>query len=856
MPEEKGENRALSRRAFLGSSVTATVASMITPVTTAFPAVAGEHSREQASPSQPKVAFRSAKPIWPRGRETEMNLFVGFRALFEASPGRQVYLRVAGATLLRIYINGKFLSSGPARGPHGFFRVDLLDITPLLVAGKNSACIEVAGYNVNSYYVLNQPSFLQAEITDDANVIASTAGKGKPFEAKILSQRVQKVQRYTFQRGFSEVYRIDQKSDEWREHADAAFAAVPCVTSESRSLVPRRVPYPQYTKRQPEQTVSAGTFHWIAKGPKSLAEDNTVPFRGKISSTLLGFTEQEMEVVPYLELQRAENAVNDRVDMPYVSSQGMQLQSKQFKILDFGTNLTGFIGVTVEVKTPTKLYVAFDEALTDGDVDFTRLNCVNIIAYTLAPGSYNLESFEPYVLRFLKPMVLEGECEIRNLYLREFTAPDVWTAHFSSSDEGLNELFAAAREGYRANAVDLFTDTPSRERSGWLCDSSFTAPVAPLLSGHTLVEKCFFENYLLPEKFLYIPNGMLPMCYPADHYNENFTPNWSLWFLIQLEDYLSRSGDEEMVEAFRPRVLKLLEYFKPFQNEYGLLEKLKGWVFVEWSKSNDYVQDVNYPTNMLYAAALKAVARMYSLSQYDNQAESLLAAIRTQSYDGEFFVDNAIRRGGQLVPTKNRTETCQYYAFYFGAASREKYPELWEKLHTHFGPQRRETKAFPDIPPSNAFTGNVIRLELLSRAGLAEQLIQDAKAYFLPMAELTGTFWENMGNEASMNHAFGSHIIVALYRDVLGIYRLDTVHKSVHVRFTSSSIQMCEGRIPTPDGFVFMRWTKTSGVLTYQLDIPAGYSVEVENQGETTIAPKKFPHGKVTYGYKIEGGYK
>ena len=50
-----------------------------------------------------------------------------------------------------------------------------------------------------------------------------------------------------------------------------------------------------------------------------------------------------------------------------------------------------------------------------------------------------------------------------------------------------------------------------------------------------------------------------------------------------------------------------------------------------------------------------------------------------------------------------------------------------------------------------------------------------------------------------MDHAFGSHIFVALYRDVLGLYEVDTVRKAVHVRFTPSSLELCEGRIPTPD---------------------------------------------------------
>jgi len=850
-----GREGELSRRAFLGSSVTATVASMALP-SMGLPAIASAEIEQNATRVPSGIDFRSAKPIWPQGREKDMNLFVGFRAAFEFSTEERVRLCVTGSTLYRIYLNGEFFAWGPARGPHNHFRVDTWDITHLLVAAKNMVCIEVAGYNVNSYYVLNQPSFIQAEVATDSAVLASTGESGNRFQARIISERVQKVQRYSFQRAFSEVYRLDPNYADWRERVDAKFVAIPCSSSEVRRLIPRRVPHPTYSRRQPEQIACVGSFEWGGGGPRSLADDRSVPFGAKPSPTLLGYPEQEMTEIPYLELQRTKVIENARVDEPYSWDRPQTLRKGKFTIFDFGTNLTGFIGASVIVRNPTKLYITFDETLTDGDVNFTRLMCVNIIAYTLAPGTYSLESFEPYVLRFLKLMVTDGECGVHKIYLREYATPDVWNADFRSSDNGLNELFAAGRETYRANSVDIFMDTPSRERGGWLCDSSFTAQVAPLLSGHTKVEKGFFENFLLPDRFAHIPDGMLPMCYPAEHYDGGFIPNWSLWFIIQLEQYLMRSGDGEMVEAFRPRILKLLEYFKPFQNDDGLLEKLKGWVFVEWSKSNDYVQDVNYPTNMLYAGALASVGRIYNLPQYTNQSEALKKRIRAQSYDGEFFIDNAVRQGASLTPTRNRTETCQYYAFYFDTASPETHPKLWATLQSEFGPPRRTSGKFPDVAPSNAFMGNVMRLELLSRLGLTEQLAIEAKLYFLPMAELTGTFWENMGNEASMNHAFGSHIVTHLYRDILGLYQVDAVRKSVHVRFTSSPVQMCEGRVPTPEGFISMRWAKVGNTLTYQLDLPAGYNSRIDNIGNFTVEQRHFPHGQINYGYKVEGGYK
>ena len=67
-------------------------------------------------------------------------------------------------------------------------------------------------------------------------------------------------------------------------------------------------------------------------------------------------------------------------------------------------------------------------------------------------------------------------------------------------------------------------------------------------------------------------------------------------------------------------------------------------MFVEWSEANDFVQDVNYPSNMLYAGALAAAGRMYGLPELTAKAEKIRETIRRQSFDGEFFVDNAVRR--------------------------------------------------------------------------------------------------------------------------------------------------------------------------------------------------------------------
>ena len=784
--------------------------------------------------------FQAAKPVWPSGRETEMNLFVGFRANFTPPQGKPVVLRIAASTVYRFFVNGEFVGFGPARGAHGYYRVDEWDVTQDLADGDNVVAIEVAGYNINSYYILNQPSFLQAEIAAGTEILAATGDSGKTFEAKLLSQRVQKVERYSFQRAFSEVYHFQAGVDDWRSHPKLKFRPEPCTVTGEKQLISRRIPYPRFNQRQPEQRILQGNVTVSRK----IAKLWKPRFLTDIGPELLGFTEQQLAEVPAYELQRVANRNTTKLKEPYSWTSPFPVSARSFHIFDFGTDLTGFIGARVKVRTPTRLYLTFDEMLVNGDIDFKRLDTVNIIAYELAPGSYNLESFEPYTLRFLKFLALQGDCEVSQIHLREYVNPNVWSAHFDSSDDGLNLLFAAGRETFRQNSVDLFMDCPSRERAGWLCDSYFTSRVEHRLSGGSTVEDVFFQNFQLPKSFAHLPEGMLPMCYPADHYNGRFIPNWALWFVLQLQEYLGRSGNHEMLSALRPKIVKLFDYFRAFLNKDGLLENLKSWVFIEWSAANNYTQDVNYPTNMLYAAALEAAGKMYEMPAWVEQAEAVREAIRQQSFDGQFFVDNAVRKGGKLVPTRYRTETCQYYAFYLGTATPETYGKLWNVLVKDFGPSRKMTQRYPDVPASNAFIGNVLRLELLSRYGSCQQLIDESRKYLLHMAERTGTLWENIDTRASLDHGFASHIVNVLYRDVLGLYRVDWVNRQVHVRFTDAALDSCEGRVPVPEGAISLRWKKEDDKISYRLDVPAGYGITVENKSGLPLEMMGLPSDK------------
>ena len=696
-------------------------------------------------------SFAEAIPVWAEGRQTEKNLTLSFREVISAGRVQDAYIRIAASTDYRLRVNGEFVAHGPSVAAHDFYRVDCYDLKPYLKRGENLLALEVAGYNESSYYLLNQPSFLQAEVELNGEVVAAT---GKAFEAYDLSQRKADVERFSFQRPFVEYYTLTPDFDAWATDLQWQGTAVTLTQQQAKTLLARQVEYPDYKMHKAE-----------AKG------DN---------------------------------------------------------IYKFACNSTGFLGAKVVVTEPAELKIAFDELLdAEGRVDEERLICKPYVTYNLQPGEYTLESFEPYTMQYAEVKLLSGKAEVQEIFMRDYCNADVHRGLFLSDNESMNFLFETARETYRQNSLDIFMDCPSRERAGWLCDSFFTARTAFDLSGNTKIEKNFLENFLLPERFKDIDEGMLPMCYPSDHWNHNYIPNWAMWFVVELEEYLHRSGDRELIDRAKKRVYDLIDYFKPFINDDGMLEKLSHWVFVEWSAANNYVQDVNYPSNMLYAYMLDVAGRLYNDNALKEQAEKMRATIREQAFDGEYFIDNAKRgKGGKLELTGNHTEVCQYYAFYFGVATPESHPELWARLRDEFGPARKQTNAYTDVPFANAFIGNYLRMELLSREGLSRKILDESVDFYIPMAEQTGTLWENMTSVASCNHGFASHIIRVLNRDVLGVYAISPVEKKVTLRFVDCGLKSCKGSIPVGAESVDVEWKIENGKIEVALSLPEGYTYE------------------------------
>lgn len=773
------------------------------------------------------VPFLTAQPVWIRDREREMNQVAGFRAVIASEPGVPVRLRIACSSTYRAWLDGEFVAAGPARAPHGFFRLDDLDLTPRLAPpGKHLLAVEVGAPNVNSYATLDQPAFLQAEVLAAERVLAATGAAENGFSGRILTHRVRRVPKFTSQRTFMEVYRPGPDDDAWRNRADAPFAGEPLARQPGGEWLARHSPVPLFACHAPTRMLATMRLRRDDRRP---IERNPWIFAQPDVPVVKGWKESEIEANPWTEVQRLAVADRENGDRPWPPAESPVLAGPASVLLDFGRELTGAIGLEVVCRKPSAIRLVFDEVLVDGSLSRTRHQSGCVAAWDLPAGRHRIETAEPYALRFLETIVADGEAEVARVWLRAHENPLANRLRFDCDDPRLVRILEAARATFAQNATDVFMDCPGRERAGWLCDSFFTARVEWLFTGGAGVERDFLENFALPASFDPLPAGMLPMVWPADLFGgRRYIPNWALFFVLQLEEYKTRGGDSALVERLRSRVLDLLAFFDRYRNADGLLERLDNWVFVEWSEANRLVQDVNHPSNMLYAAALDAAGRLYASEALSARAAAVREALRRTAWDGAWFCDNAVRRDGKLVLSGERTEVCQYYAFWTDTASPETHPDLWRIVAEELGPRRRGTGRHPAIHPANVFIGYYLRLELLSRFGRADLIRDELVDLFLPMAEATGTLWEHDQPRASCNHGFASHAAAVILRDLAGIASVDHPNRQLHLRLDPRvPLARCEVGLPLGEHVARIAWRRDGNRLLRDTVLPPGWSAVV-----------------------------
>lgn len=609
-------------------------------------------------------------------------------------------LIISAVDFYQVFLDGKFAAFGPSRTAAGYSRPKTVKLN-----GATEVLIKVNWYGVPTYACDYSAPYFGAEILKDGQVALDTTN----FTCVVDSSKLRTVPKFSYQHGFLEVYDFNNEEK----------TSVKTHTVNSPVLINSEKDTCDYNKFSFER-IASGAFNgfeqvktpWWINGDGLTASEKTFD----VSSDFIKETETGYEYVEYV--------------LP--------------------CEKTGFICLNIDAVAPCQAFVVFEEIKPDGKWIFGRSHCYDVISLKCKTGYKEFISLEPYSFKYLR-IIYKGDAKFTpSIIAVENNRVD---KSFSSCDDDLNLIYNSAKESFCQNAFDIFTDCPTRERAGWLCDSFFLARAEKYFTGANAVERAFLENYLLAET-TEIVDGMFPKCFPAEHKDKVYIPNWAMWLVLEIKDHLLRTGDRRLIDDAKPKIYALVNFFDKYINDDGLLENLESWVFVDYSDSNTrpYLAGVNYPSNMLYAQMLDAVDYLYSDNALKARAEGVRKTVIHQSFNGEFFIENAIRVDGVLTPCADHiTEAAQYYALCTDTYTEKQYSE---RVKTGLGPLNRED--YPNVSRSTGFVGIYLRLLWLDKIGESKRVVDEIKEYFLPMAKTTGTLWEYDSPQASCNHGFTS----------------------------------------------------------------------------------------------------
>ena len=685
------------------------------------------------------------KGIWAKDLDGKKNSSLLFVKEIESREEQDVFVEIAGADLYKIILNGNTIFYGPSRTARG---VAVLNTLPVrLQRGKNTFTVLANSYYVANYSNVKQEPFIYIHINGLDKIVTH-----EDFRCYEYNERISNVQRYSFQRGFVEIYNLGS-SPEDNKQLETKEAALP-------TLIPEFFQLPKLGKEEYGELAYGGNFK---------IDTTLIPWDNR-SISLVGNKFEGFYKDEYYE------CISDTVSQfNYTNGKKKStICSGEYSVFDLKRNVSGFIKLKIKVEQKAEIYVTFDERLLDErcfSVEPFRFNCCNIAKWELDEGEYILETFEVYTFKYLQVNVTKGKVTVEKAGALLVENPGAYNLSFEIKDDVLSDIVASAQNTLAQNSWDFLMDCPSRERACWTNDLYYSMQSAEMFFGNDDVIKSSVVNILLDKGLKELPKGVIPMCYPSDHINGQYVPNTILWYVLILCELLQKNKINEYSSVAKQKIYDSLKFFKGFENSDGLLEDLEGWIFVEWSAANrqDFVCGVNYPTNMLYYKAIQTVACTFGDESLQFKAEQLKKDILEQSYDGQFFQDNRVRENGALELKGHISEACQYFAFFSGVATMESHKELFDLLLNEFGVFRDRERVYPQIDGANIITGLLMRLDLLNQCGENDRVIQEVKEIFGVMASNTHTLWENVKPSTSCNHCIASYGARILLRALTGV---------------------------------------------------------------------------------------
>jgi len=783
--------------------------------------------------------LRQARWLWPGGFTYLVNSFAQFRKDFTLTKvPKAAPLFITADQHYRLWINGRYVTRGPARGYQTSWPFDEIDVASYLQPGANWLAVEAYNPGISTFQYIHQ--------TAAGLLVAATWGTFTLLSDTTWLARRSKAQR-------ADTARLSLQID-FQEHVDATIDDRSWITSPTAptgwtndlkhymgsgmeavafsrppwdTVEPRGIPQLAEAERPLRRVVSraagacaAGWLGW---------ENISWPFVDEGKTATWAAADDGHQADGWLE-----------VPMPASGNDGFTAAT-----IDVGEFVSGCVQIEVDGALGGECVdLHYHEGMQGLRGDLRRPGDACIIALAsrlqLKPGRSTHDFF--HLLGFgVLTVVARGARQPLTVRLKVRTAvyPFAMRGRFTSSDTTLDAIHTASRRTQQVCAGDAYVDTPWREQAQWWGDARVQAANTFHLDG---------DARLLARGIRSIAGqrGTAGLTYghaPTIAYN-CILPDFALTWLLTIRDLWWQTGETTMVREMWPRVQDVLNYFDTPEARHtsGLLRHdTRFWLFEDWSDL--WKGDVPTFLNLWYLHALRELAGTCAAARMTKEAKELTR--RADAHEKLvvrklFDAKRGCWLAGFDAPLGKESVHDQVIGILLGLK-----PKAHQRqLDTFVLPYLRG-EAVPGPKPS-AFWSHYALLAA-GDCGYGADGVAFIKRGWTPMLA-TGTTWEgfewheNMGGTAS--HAWTAHPSVHLPRILCGIRQESPAWKRVLIAPQPvTGLDHAETLIPTPQGDLAVSWKRMGEAIVLEVRAPKGMRTDIRLGNQRKLLPNG---GKIT----------
>lgn len=472
-----------------------------------------------------------------------------FRKRFDLDQRPATFVvHVSGDNRYRLFVNGKDVCNGPARGDLMHWRFETVDIAEHLIAGENIIAATV--WNFGEFMPLAQIS----------NKTAFIVQGNASFEEMINT------------------------GDSWKVYKNEAY--VPPVIKPARSVV-----------GQGEQVDGAKyPYGWTQidyheqgwKQPVALSSGFPYGRYGAWDWMLVPRN------IPFMEsrLQRIEKIVRAdiKVDEAFLSGNTpLHIPAnRRVKILmDQQVLTTAYPELLVEGGKNSSITLSYVEALTDKKGNKGNRNDIggkfmdsDYLDVFLPDGGKN-RCFKPLWFRTFRYVELSIVTKEDPLMITGFHSyftayPFEENASFESNDAGLSRIWDVGWRTARLCAGETYYDCPYYEQLQYVGDTRIQALISLYVSG----DDRLMRNAITQFQQSVLPDGLIQGRYPSSQ--PLVIPPFALYWVSMVHDYWMHRPDRQFVTAQLGTVKSVLKWYEHQIDQNGMLGPTNWWNFVDW----------------------------------------------------------------------------------------------------------------------------------------------------------------------------------------------------------------------------------------------------------------------------------